>query len=75
MEDVVAYLNSNLLTLLDIHALYKTARITKTYAPWLTNGIRDLIGLRNKALANLKKVDNRNIGTIANNLETWSTRQ
>lgn len=72
---MVAYLNSNLLTLLNIHAPYKAARITKIYAPWLSRGIRDLIDLRNKVLANFKKVDNRNIGTVTNNLETWSTRQ
>nr|CAH7717665.1 unnamed protein product [Callosobruchus chinensis]CAH7730660.1 unnamed protein product [Callosobruchus chinensis] len=48
-EKVVCFTN-HLLQLFDIHAPLRTARITKPAAPWLTDNMRSIFKLRDKAL-------------------------
>lgn len=56
VDDMVNFLNSNILYLFDIHAPNKTARITKPPAPWLTENLRFMMKLRDKALTKYKKL-------------------
>lgn len=55
IDDKVAYLTNNILSLFDNHAPYITSRITKSYAPWLTGNVKFLMKERNKALSKFKK--------------------
>lgn len=55
IDAMVEYLNANLLMLFDIHAPVKTVRISKPPAPWLTENLRLMMRLRNRAFANYKK--------------------
>lgn len=55
MDEIVSFLYNNLQTLLNIHAPYRISRITKTRAPWLSRGIKDMIKLRNKTFARFKR--------------------
>nr|CAH7718427.1 unnamed protein product [Callosobruchus chinensis] len=48
-EKVVCFTN-HLLQLFDIHAPLRTARITKPSAPWLTDNMRSIFKLRDKAV-------------------------
>nr|CAH7721849.1 unnamed protein product [Callosobruchus chinensis] len=48
-EKVVCFTN-HLLQLFDIHAPLRNARITKPAAPWLTDNMRSIFNLRDKAL-------------------------
>lgn len=55
VDDKVNYLNEKLTLLLDVHCPLKTVRITKAYSPWLTDNIKLLMKLRDKAKAKFKK--------------------
>ncbi|XP_031349753.1 uncharacterized protein LOC116175661 [Photinus pyralis] len=55
VEHMVDFLNYNILTIFDCHAPIKTVRVTKPRAPWLTDTIRQMILLRDKALMKFKK--------------------
>lgn len=50
IDSKVNLLNSNILTLLDLHAPLINIRITKPYAPWLTDSIRAMMSDRDLAL-------------------------
>lgn len=78
MDDVnrkVQFLNDGIIALLNLHAPYKTYRITKKYAPWLTGTLREMMLLRDNALKLYKFTrgaadwqaykDLRNIVTVA----------
>lgn len=47
--------NSMLLELFNIHAPFRMVRITKPYAPWMTDNLRFLIKLRDKAKQQWKR--------------------
>lgn len=55
IEDKVKFLSDNIIVLLDIHAPFKTYKISKKYAPWRTNTITSMTDTRNKALSKFKK--------------------
>lgn len=55
IDDKLIFLNNCLLTLFDIHAPFKTATFTKSNCPWLTDTIKTMISLRNKAYSKFKK--------------------
>lgn len=58
IEDVnykVAFFTTVLLSLFDKHAPFKNIRITKKAAPWLTDNLRFLIELRNKAKSRYRR--------------------
>lgn len=48
-DEMVTFFNSELLKLFDKHAPYKTSKISKPPAPWLTENLRFLMRLRDKA--------------------------
>lgn len=56
MDEMVEFFNSNLVYLYNIHAPVKTSRFTKKPAPWLTDNLRLMMKLRNKALLKYKKL-------------------
>ena len=53
----VNLLNEYIISIFDLHAPVRTARITKT--PWVTPILKHLMALRNKALSKYKKRQNR----------------
>lgn len=55
VDEMLEFLNCNLLALFDIHAPIRIVRATKQRAPWLTDTIRDMIGLKEKALDRYRK--------------------
>lgn len=55
IDKKVDFVNTNIITLLDIHAPFKTLRITKPYAPWMTDTIKAMMMDRDKILAKYKK--------------------
>lgn len=58
INNMVSYFNENLLSIFDIHAPMKTARFTRPPAPWLTDNIKFMMTLRDKALKKYKKSKN-----------------
>lgn len=56
VDDMVIFFNKSVLFLFDIHAPYKNARITKPPAPWLTENLKFMMRLRDKALTKYKKL-------------------
>lgn len=58
VNNKLEFFNRNFLQLIDSHAPLRQIRITKKYAPWLTDNIRFLITLRNKALSKWRKSKN-----------------
>ena len=56
--------NTLVLSLYDVHAPLKTARITKKKAPWITQNIKYFMHLRDRALTKYKK---------NNNLQNWES--
>lgn len=55
VDEKVNFLVNCLINLFDIHAPMTTSRITKPKAHWLTNTIREMMSLRDKALRRYKK--------------------
>lgn len=49
VDEKVQFLNENIIALLDLHAPFKTYKITKKYAPWLTDTLRAMMADRDKA--------------------------
>lgn len=49
VDDMIDFWNSNILKLFDIHAPLKTVRISKAPAPWLTENLKLMMKLRDKA--------------------------
>lgn len=49
VSDKLNFLNENLLSLFNFHAPLRTIKITKKPSPWITDNIRLLISLRDKA--------------------------
>lgn len=64
VDSKVTLLNNNILTLLNIHAPFVTFRITKPYAPWLTDCIKAMMRDRDRALERFKH---------SRNLACWNT--
>lgn len=60
INEKISFINSNLITLLDLHAPLKTIRITKKYAPWLTENLKLMMKERDKLLARYKRTKNNN---------------
>lgn len=58
VDDKVQFLSENLIILLDIHAPVCRSRITKPYAPWLTDTIKQMMRLRDRALSQFKRNNN-----------------
>lgn len=55
IDTKVDIFNSNIAALLNIHAPVVRYRITKPYAPWLTNSLKAMISDRDKALRRFKR--------------------
>ncbi|XP_030759775.1 uncharacterized protein LOC115885127 [Sitophilus oryzae] len=49
VDEMVAFFNENLTILMDIHAPLKVINFNKHYRPWITENIKTLIKIRNKA--------------------------
>lgn len=58
VSDKVELLNNHLISLLDRHAPTRKIRITKQYSPWLTDNLRLLFSLRNKAKSRWRRTKN-----------------
>lgn len=58
INDKVNLFSSLIINLFDIHAPLRTVRITKKKSPWLTDNIKLMIKLRNRALLRHKKSKN-----------------
>lgn len=55
VEQKVQYFNDCLINLFNLHAPYKTTKILKPRKPWITDNIKLLISLRDKAKLKFKK--------------------
>lgn len=64
INEKLALFNTLILSLFDVHAPARTARITKKKAPWITQNIKHLMHLRKKALSKYKK---------NNSLQNWES--
>lgn len=60
IDQKVNFLNDNINILLNIHAPFKTYKITKNYASWRTDTIIRMTTTRNRALTKFKKTKNGN---------------
>lgn len=56
VEDMIEFWNRSLIYLFNIHAPFKTVRISKPPAPWLSDNLKLMIRLKNKAYSKYKKV-------------------
>jgi len=57
IDDKVNYLTSNILNLLNLHAPLITAKISKPYAPWLTENVQLLMTKRDRARARARRTE------------------
>lgn len=73
IDDKVAFLNSNLITLFDKHAPFRTTRVKKKPTPWITDNIKFMIRLRNKALSKFKVTGNSAHWNFYKNLRNYVT--
>lgn len=55
IDEMIDFFSTNLKLLFDKHAPSKTAKITKCPAPWLTDTLKFMMKLRDKALSRYKK--------------------
>lgn len=55
VDSMVSFFNSQVSKLFDIHSPYRTVKITKYPAPWLTENLRYMMRLRSKAHSKYKK--------------------
>lgn len=55
VDDKLNFLNNCILSLFDTHAPLVTRRFTKPAAPWLTDNLRFLMDLRDKAKARYRR--------------------
>lgn len=60
VDDKVSFLVDNLISLFDRHAPSVTKRFTKPPAPWLTDIIRTMINIRDRALVKYRKTNYQN---------------
>uniref|UniRef100_A0A6P7HE79 Uncharacterized protein LOC114347572 n=1 Tax=Diabrotica virgifera virgifera TaxID=50390 RepID=A0A6P7HE79_DIAVI len=60
IESKINVLNSTILNLFQIHAPLRQIKITRKKAPWLTDTLRYMMKLRDKALLKFKKSKNEN---------------
>lgn len=56
IDEKVEFWNKNILEVFDMHAPYKTVRISKSPAPWLTDNLKLMMKLRDKAYSKYKKI-------------------
>lgn len=56
VDDMVLFFHSNVTDVFNVHAPFKTSKFTKTRAPWITDNIRLMMKLRQKALTKYKKL-------------------
>lgn len=79
IDGKVTFLNNNIIALLDIHAPFKTYKITKKYAPWLTDTLREMMRLRDDALKRCRRtkthVDWQNYKDLRNIVSTAVKRE
>lgn len=54
VDDKVDFLNHNIIQLFDNHAPYKNIKITKSRPPWITDNIKLMMSLRDKAKRRFK---------------------
>lgn len=54
VDSKVEFLNEGIVALLNIHAPFKTYKITKRYAPWLTDTLKEMMSIRDLALRRYK---------------------
>lgn len=57
VDSKVSYLNNHLIALFDQHMPVKTVRVTKKKAPWVTENVRLMMSLRDKAKANYRRTN------------------
>lgn len=55
IEEKVDFLIMNVTALLNKHAPFRSYKISKKYAPWLTDTLRDMMLTRNRLLTKFKK--------------------
>lgn len=56
VNEMVSFLNTNLIKIFDIHAPIKKSRFTKAPAPWITPNIKFMMKLRRRALTRYKRL-------------------
>lgn len=60
IDDEIDFITTNILQLFNIHAPIKSIKYSKrSYAPWITDNIKFMQKLRNKALAKFKRTEQR----------------
>lgn len=79
IDSKITFLNRNIIALLDIHAPVKTFKITKQYAPWLTDTLREMMRLRDDAFKYYRRtkrqVDWQNYKNLRNIVSTAVKRE
>lgn len=73
VNDKLNFLNENILNLLNIHAPIITIRITKKFSPWITDNLRLLISLRNKARSRWRRTKNEGHYNYYKELRNYTT--
>ena len=69
----VNFFNYNVNALLDLHAPFKTSRITKKCAPWLSADLKYLLQQRERAYSAYKRAKNKDDYTIYQQLRNRAT--
>ena len=73
VNDKLKFLNENILNLLNDHAPFSTIRISKKFSPWLTDNLRLLISLRNKARSRWRRTKNEGHHNYYKELKNYTT--
>lgn len=59
IDEKLDFLVNNILYLFDLHSPFVTSRCTKTSAPWLTDNIKLMCSMRDRALKRFKRSNNQ----------------
>lgn len=73
VDEMITFFNYNLTELFNFHAPLRTIRVTKKQAPWLTDVVKIMINLREKAFTKYKQTRSENDFNAYKNLRNYVT--
>lgn len=74
INDMLEFWNHNLNNLFNLHAPYKKVRVTKPAAPWLTDNLKLMMKLKNKAFVKYKKFKTDQLWNEYKNIRNFVNR-
>lgn len=74
IDDKIEFLVNNITYLFDLHAPLVTSRCTKRYAPWLTENIKLMCSIRDKALQQFKRTNSQAHWQFYKDMRNYTTQ-